>query len=88
MKRLALALGILTSSFILATQARADFAVVQFNSGYCRVWTDTAAPPQDFQYLAFRRDWQGRRWWQHIFATLPGAEEALHEGFATSRCHH
>jgi hypothetical protein len=30
-----------------ATPARADFAVLEFSSGYCRVWSDTALGPED-----------------------------------------
>ena len=55
MKQLVFVLGLLTLSVTAATQAHADLAVVRFNGGYCRVWTHAAAPPQDFQYLAFRR---------------------------------
>jgi hypothetical protein len=54
MKRLALALGILTLSIWVAPPVLADFAVVHFNSGYCRVWTDTASGPQDGQFVVFR----------------------------------
>jgi hypothetical protein len=51
MKRLAFALGILTVSFCVAPPALADFAVIHFNSGYCRIWTDTAFGPQDGQFV-------------------------------------
>jgi len=88
MKQLAFALGLLTLSVTAATQAHADFAVVRFSSGYCRIWTPAAAPPQDFQYLAFRRGSPDHPWWQHLFATAVGAEMALHEAIATHRCHH
>jgi hypothetical protein len=54
MKRLAFALGILTVSFCVAPPALADFAVVRFNSGFCRIWTDTAFGPQDGQFVVFR----------------------------------
>jgi hypothetical protein len=87
MKRLALAIGLLVLSVPAATLAHADFAVVRFNSGYCRVWGPPAAPPQDFQYLAFRRGWPPHTWWQHIFAAPGAAEAALHEAIATNRCH-
>jgi hypothetical protein len=43
MKRLALAIALMALGFSAASPARADFAVVRFDSGYCRVWTDTAA---------------------------------------------
>jgi len=84
MKRLAFASGLLVLSLVGATQAQADFAVVRFKSGYCRVWTRTAEGPQDFQYLAFRH---GKRW-HYRFATRAGAKHALHRAFATHRCHH
>ena len=88
MKQLAFALGLLTLSVTAVTQAHADFAVVRFGSGYCRVWGPPAAPAQDFQYLAFRRGWPGHFWWQHFFVTAGGAEAALHQAIATNRCHH
>ena len=53
MKRLPFALGILTVSFCVAPPALADFAVVRFNSGFCRIWTDTAFGPQDGQFVVF-----------------------------------
>jgi hypothetical protein len=54
MKRLAFALGILTVSLCVAPPALADFAVIHFNSGYCRIWSDTAFGPQDGQFVVFR----------------------------------
>ena len=53
MMRLAFAIGLLAISLTSATPVRADFAVVTFNSGYCRVWTETAFGPQDGHYLWF-----------------------------------
>ncbi len=49
-KRLALvtstlAAGTLALAFAAATPARADFAVVKFDSGYCQIWWDSAATP-------------------------------------------
>jgi len=84
MKYLAFAIGLLTLSVIAVPQAYADFAVVRFNSHYCRVWSPPAAPPQDFQYLAFRRG----PWWQHLFHTAGEADMALHQAIATHRCQH
>jgi hypothetical protein len=54
MQRLAFALGLFTVGLCVATSARADFAVIRFNSGYCRIWIDTAAGPQDGQFVVFR----------------------------------
>ena len=86
MKQLVFALGLLVLSVPAATLAHADFAVVRFKSGYCRVWGPPAAPPQDFQYLAFRRGWPTHFWWQHFFIERANAEAALHEAIATDRC--
>ena len=88
MKRLAFAIGLLGLIFAMVTPVRADFAVVKFGSGYCRVWTDTAAGPQDGKYLWFHRHRHGHHWWQYRFHTRAGAERALHQAVAWHRCHH
>ena len=85
MKRLAFALGVLALGAV--TPARADFAVVEFNSGYCRVWTDTEAGPQDGHYLWFRHHW-GWHPWYYRFHTWEEADEALHRAVSMNRCHH
>ena len=54
MTRLVFALGLLTVSLCVAPPVRADFAVVHFNSGFCRIWVDTAAGPHDGQFVVFR----------------------------------
>jgi hypothetical protein len=45
MKRLAFAVGVLALGFTAGTPARADFAVVKFELGYCRIWWDSGAKP-------------------------------------------
>jgi len=45
MKRLIYAVGALTLAFTATTPARADFAVVKFEAGYCRIWWDSADNP-------------------------------------------
>jgi hypothetical protein len=45
MKRLAFAVGVLAFGFAAATPARADFAVMKFELGFCRIWWDTGAKP-------------------------------------------
>jgi hypothetical protein len=45
MKRLAFAVGVLALGFAASTPARADFAVVKFELGFCRIWWDTGAKP-------------------------------------------
>jgi hypothetical protein len=72
--KLAFALGILTVSLCVAPPALADFAVIHFNSGYCRIWTDTAAGPQDGQFVLFRLHHQQF----DRFHTREQADAALH----------
>lgn len=45
MKRIAFAIGVLALGFTAGTPARADFAVVKFELGYCRIWWDTGMKP-------------------------------------------
>ena len=40
MKRLAFAIGVVALGLSASTAARADYAVVMFKDGYCRVWND------------------------------------------------
>jgi hypothetical protein len=84
MKRLAFSVGLLALGFAAATPARADFAVIVFNSGYCRVWTDTVFGPQDGQYLWFFGPWG----WHFRFPTWDTADLAMHRAVAQNRCHH
>jgi len=84
MKRLALATGLLLLGFAAVAPARADFAVIKFNSGYCRVWTATEFGPQDGRYLWFK--W--RNHWHYRFYTAEGANRAMHRAVAWGRCQH
>ena len=79
MKRLAFAVGLLAFGFTAASPARADFAVVEFNSGYCRVWTDTVFGPEDGHYLWFLSPSLG---WRYRFLTFEGADAAMHQAVA------
>ena len=45
MKQLGFAVCILAIGLVASTSARADFAVVQFGDGYCRIWQDSGADP-------------------------------------------
>ena len=45
MKRLAFAVGVLALGFAASTPARADFAVVKFELGFCRIWWDSGRYP-------------------------------------------
>ena len=84
MKRFVLAVGVLAMAYGMSSPARADYAVVKFGSGYCRVWTDVAAGPQDGKYL----------WWRHHhhvhvrLRTWESAEKHVHWAVAHHRCQH
>ncbi len=82
--RTILMLGLLVLGFIYTTSARADFAVAKFNSGYCRVYADTAFAPPDGRYLAF---WTPMGW-IYRFPTWETANIALHRAVAHHRCYH
>ena len=89
MKRLALSIGLLVVGLGAAIPARADYAdygVVRFQSGFCRVWPDTAMVPFGGQFLAFHRGWGGHHWWQYRFPTLAGAHIALQVASLHHRC--
>lgn len=45
MKRWVFAVGLLVAGLAASTPARADFALVQFADGYCRIWWDSASTP-------------------------------------------
>jgi len=45
MKQLAFAVGLLAIALTAVTPARADYAVVQFGDGFCRIWWDSAGTP-------------------------------------------
>jgi hypothetical protein len=45
MKRLAFATSLCAFALLMAAPARADYAVVQFEDGWCQVWWDSAATP-------------------------------------------
>lgn len=42
---LALAVPLLALAFAAATPARADYALIQFSSGECEVWSDSSDNP-------------------------------------------
>ena len=44
-EKLIFAIGVLALGFTATAPAHADFAIVKFNSGYCRVYDNTASAP-------------------------------------------
>ncbi|HVU40370.1 MAG TPA: hypothetical protein VHD86_04915 [Xanthobacteraceae bacterium] len=87
MKRFVLAIGVMAMAFGISSAARADYAVVKFKSGYCRVWTDTAGGPQDGRYLWWHRHHHWHHW-HYRFHTLGAAERHLHWAVRWRGCHH
>lgn len=45
MKRLVFAVGVLALGFAASTPARADFSVVRFEPGFCRIWCNNGINP-------------------------------------------
>jgi hypothetical protein len=84
MKKLAIVIGLMGLCLGAAGSAQADYAVVKFKSGYCRVWDVTKAGPQDGKFLWFRH--HDHKFYR--FRTAAGAEHATHKAAWRHRCHH
>ena len=83
MKRLAFAVGVLALGFATIVPAHADFAIVKFHSGYCRIWVDTAVAPVDGTFIW----WQRHHYRHYNLPTLAIAEQKLHVAVARNLCH-
>jgi hypothetical protein len=61
MRRLAFAIGVLALGFAAPAPARADYAVVRWTDGYCRIWWDAGATPwgAGWAKVATAPDWSG-----------------------------
>ena len=80
MKKIFFAIGTLALC-LTATVApvHADYAIVKFNSGYCRIWPDTAVAPPDGTFVWFV-------WGHHRYYRLPTLPIAQHKlGLVTAR---
>ena len=84
MRKVLFALGTLALGLVATAPAHADFAVVKFNSGYCRIWTNTAVAPPDGTFVWFV--WGHHRYY-HL-PTLPIAEHKLNLVVARHLCRH
>ena len=76
MNKLVFAIGLLFAGLAVSTPARADFAIVQFGDGFCRIWWDSAGNP-----------WGPR--WTKIAIGLPdygAAQAALDSAIAQNLC--
>jgi hypothetical protein len=60
------------------------FAIVKFNSRYCRIWTDTVVAPSDGTFVWFV--WRYHRYY-HL-PTLPIAQHKLNLVVARHLCGH
>jgi len=45
MKRFVFAVGVLALGFAASTPARADFSVMKFETGFCRIWWNKGVNP-------------------------------------------
>jgi len=61
MKQLAFAIGMIALGLAASTAARADYAVVMFKDGYCRVWADSKAAPMG---PGWKYHWVGLKSWE------------------------
>ncbi len=84
MKKLLFAIGAPALGLTATAPAHADFAIVKFNSGYCRIWNDTAVAPPDGTFVWFV--WGYHRYYS--LPTLPIAEHKLAHVVAEQLCSH
>jgi len=70
MKRLVLALGLLAFAVAASSPARADYAVVQLQDGWCKIWWDSGATPWG---VGWRKIAIGLPDWPSASAALNGA---------------
>ena len=86
MKSLAFCCLALAFGASAATPARADYAVVAFHSGFCRIWTDPVREPLDGHFLVFPRQWRGHVWLRDHFVSRDVAEWHLQHAVEDGRC--
>jgi hypothetical protein len=72
MKRLMFAVGALALALSAAAPAHADYAIVKFKSGYCRIYDNTAWAPPDARFVWFV-------WGYHRYYRLPTLGVAQHK---------
>jgi hypothetical protein len=84
MKKLLFAIGTLAFGFTATATAHADYAIVKFNSGYCRIWADTVMAPPDGTFVWFVRGYH--RYYR--LPTLPIAQHKLAVVVARHLCRH
>ena len=72
MKRLIFGVGALALGFVATAPAHADYAIVKFKSGYCRIYDNTAWAPPDGTFVWFV-------WGYHRYYRLPTLGVAQHK---------
>jgi hypothetical protein len=72
MKRLMFAVGVLALGLVATAPAHADYAIVKFKSGYCRIYDNTAWAPPDGTFVWFV-------WGYHRYYRLPTMPIAQHK---------
>jgi hypothetical protein len=76
MKCFAFAVAALALGFAASTPARADYTVIQFDSGYCEVWSNSNSTPWGYG-------------WRKLAIELPDwdtAQSALYAARANGEC--
>ena len=80
MKRLFFAAGVLALGLTATAPAHADFAIVKFNSGYCRIYDNTAwAPPDGTAWAPPDGTFVWFVWGYHRYYRLPTLPIAQHK---------
>ncbi len=77
MKRLAFAAAVLALGFAASTAARADFAVIKYKDGSCRVWSDTKMAPMGMKGKDWV--WVGKPAMTKEAAAKKGASDVKHK---------
>jgi hypothetical protein len=72
MKKLIFAIGVLALGLAATAPAHADYAIVKFKSGYCRIWDNTVVAPPDGTFVWFV-------WGYHRYSRLPTLAIAQHK---------
>ena len=84
MKRVVFAVGALALGLMATAPAHADYAIVKFKSGYCRIYDNTAWAPPDGTFVWFV--WGHHRYYR--LPTLPIAQHKLELVVARHLCWH
>jgi hypothetical protein len=83
-KRLIFAIGAVALGLSAAVPAHADYAIVKFKSGYCRIYDNTTWAPPDGRFVWFV--WGYHRYYR--LPTLGDAQRKLNLVVARHLCWH